>query len=235
MKIALLGYGKMGKEIELVASSRNHTIVSKIDKNFKEGDINLADIAIDFSSPDAALSNIIMALNINIPVVSGTTGWLKDFNMVESASKKNNVGFLYSSNFSIGVNIFLELNRSLAKLLEKHNEYSIELNETHHDQKIDTPSGTAISIAEDIISNSRYKKWSLNVNEKNSLHINSIRKGNIIGIHEVNYKSSGDQIKISHESFSRSNYAIGALIASEWLIGKKGIYSMSDVLNINKK
>jgi len=235
MKIALLGYGKMGKEIELVASSRNHTIVSKIDKNFKEGDLNLADIAIDFSSPDAALSNIIMALNINIPVVSGTTGWLKDFNMVESASKKNNVGFLYSSNFSIGVNIFLELNRSLAKLLEKHNEYSIELNETHHDQKIDTPSGTAISIAEDIISNSRYKKWSLNVNEKNSLHINSIRKGNIIGIHEVNYKSSGDQIKISHESFSRSNYAIGALIASEWLIGKKGIYSMSDVLNINKK
>ncbi|MBL30568.1 MAG: 4-hydroxy-tetrahydrodipicolinate reductase [Flavobacteriaceae bacterium] len=235
MKIALLGYGKMGKEIELVASSRNHTIVSKIDKNFKEGDLNLADIAIDFSSPDAALSNIIMALNINIPVVSGTTGWLKDFNMVESASKKNNVGFLYSSNFSIAVNIFLELNRSLAKLLEKHNEYSIELNETHHDQKIDAPSGTAISIANDIISNSRYEKWSLNVNEKNSLHINSIRKGNIIGIHEVNYKSSGDQIKISHESFSRSNYAIGALIASEWLIGKKGIYSMSDVLNINKK
>ena len=235
MKIALLGYGKMGKEIEFLASSRNHTIVSKIDKNFKEGDLNLADIAIDFSSPDAALSNIIMALNINIPVVSGTTGWLKDFNMVESASKKNNVGFLYSSNFSIAVNIFLELNRSLAKLLEKHNEYSIELNETHHDQKIDAPSGTAISIANDIISNSRYEKWSLNVNEKNSLHINSIRKGNIIGIHEVNYKSSGDQIKISHESFSRSNYAIGALIASEWLIGKRGIYSMSDVLNINKK
>ena len=235
MKIALLGYGKMGKEIELVASSRNHTIVSKIDKNFKEGDLNLADIAIDFSSPDAALSNIIMALNINIPVVSGTTGWLKDLNIVESASKKNNVGFLYSSNFSIGVNIFLELNRSLAKILERHNEYSIELNEIHHDQKIDTPSGTAISMADDIISNSRYEKWSLNVNEKNSLHINSIRKGNIIGIHEVNYKSSGDQIKISHESFSRSNYAIGALIASEWLIGKRGIYSMSDVLNINKK
>ena len=235
MKIALLGYGKMGKEIEFLASSRNHTIVSKIDKNFKEGDLNKADIAIDFSSPDAALSNIIMALNINIPVVSGTTGWLKDFNMVESASKKNNVGFLYSSNFSIGVNIFLELNRSLAKLVEKHNEYSIELNETHHDQKIDAPSGTAISMADDIISNSRYEKWSLNANEKNSLHINSIRKGNIIGIHEVNYKSSGDQIKISHESFSRSNYAIGALIASEWLIGKKGIYSMSDVLNINKK
>ena len=235
MKIALLGYGKMGKEIESIAVKRNHTIVSKVDKNFSEGEINSADIAINFSDPFAAVSNISMALNLCIPVVSGTTGWLKDYSIIKSLSKKNNVGFLYSSNFSIGVNFFFELNKSLTKLMKGHENYSVELNEEHHNKKVDSPSGTAISLANDIISNSRYKKWSLNSNEKDSLIINSIRNGNTIGIHDVYFKSSLDQIKISHESFSRSSYAIGALIASEWLMGKKGMYTMSDVLNITKK
>ena len=235
MKIALLGYGKMGKEIESISKKRNHTIISKIDKDFTEGDLKLADIAINFSIPSSAVSNITMALNLNIPVVSGTTGWLKDFKTIEKITKKNNVGFLYSSNFSIGVNIFFKLNKYLTELMKEYENYSIELNETHHDQKVDSPSGTAISIANDIISNSRYEKWNLNSDKKKSLRINSTRKGNTIGIHDVCFKSDVDQIKISHESFSRSTYAMGAIFAAEWLIGKKGIYSMSDVIKLNRK
>ncbi len=228
MKIAILGYGRMGKSIETVAMQRNHTIVCRIDSK-NEGDLKNADMVINFSVPSSAFNNIKEAINNKIPVVSGTTGWLKDFKNIEQLAIQNKVGFLYSSNFSIGVNLFFQLNKSLAKLMKSHN-YSIKLNEIYHARKIDSPSGTAISLANDIISNSNYKNWSLNQGDKETLKIKSSRKGTFHGMHTVAYNSEYDKIIISHESYSRTSYAIGAVIAAEWLHGKIGVYSMSDVL-----
>jgi 4-hydroxy-tetrahydrodipicolinate reductase len=228
MKIAVLGYGKMGKAIESVAMERGHTIVCKIDSK-KEGDIKNADIAINFSIPSSAFNNIKEAINNKIPVVSGTTGWLKDLKNIEQLALQNKVGFLYSSNFSVGVNLFFQLNKFLAKLMKSLN-YSIELNEIHHAQKIDSPSGTAISLANDIISNSNYKNWSLDQGNKETLKIKSSREGDFHGMHNIEYNSEFDKITINHESYSRTSYALGAVIAAEWLHGKIGVYSMSDVL-----
>ena len=234
MKIALLGYGKMGKAIEKIALKRNHEIIFLSDKNIKKGELSDADVAINFSIPDSAYDNIMMALELNIPVVSGTTGWLKSYDKVKKYCLENNLSFLYSSNFSIGVNLFFKINQNLAKLMNNYKEYIVEIEETHHIKKLDKPSGTAISIAEDIISNSDYNNWKLNdVNNSHSnILINSIRKDDIPGTHNITYSSKIDEIKISHIANSREGFAFGAVIASEWLKNKKGVFSMKDVLNI---
>ena len=232
MKIAILGYGKMGKEIEKIALEEKHHIVSITDKKKLFGDIKDADVAINFSTPDSALENIFSALNYSIPVVSGTTGWLKDFEKVVKFTQKQNTAFLYSSNFSFGVNLFFKLNLELSKLMKKNTDYNISIKETHHNQKIDTPSGTAISLAEDIIKNSKYDNWRLDQrSEKNIISIKSERKEKVHGVHEVNYNSILDNISIRHESFSRKGFAKGALVAALWIKEKKGVFGMSDVLN----
>mgnify|MGYP001423846028 FL=1 len=232
MKIAILGYGKMGKEIEKIALEEKHHIVSITDKKKLFGDIKDADVAINFSTPDSALENIFSALNQSIPVVSGTTGWLKDFEKVVKFTQKQNTAFLYSSNFSFGVNLFFKLNLELSKLMKKNTDYNISIKETHHNQKIDTPSGTAISLAEDIIKNSKYNDWGLDQrSEKNIISIESERKEKVHGVHEVNYNSILDNISIKHESFSRKSFAKGALVAALWIKEKKGVFGMSDVLN----
>lgn len=234
MKIALLGYGKMGKAIEKIALKRNHKIVFFLDKNIKKGKLSEADVAINFSIPDSAYDNVMMALESKIPVVSGTTGWLKSYDKIKKYCLENNSSFLYSSNFSIGVNLFFKINQYLAKLINNYKEYKVKIDETHHVNKLDKPSGTAISIAEDIISNSAYKNWKLsNANDSNnSILINSIRKDDIPGTHNITYSSKIDKIKISHIAKSREGFAFGAIIAAEWLKNKKGVFNMNDVLDI---
>lgn len=235
MKIALFGYGKMGKEIEQIALNRGHEIVLKIRENEKY-DISKADIGIDFSVPNAALHNIISCFKNNIPVISGTTGWLDDFDKALTVCKENKGSFIYASNFSIGVNLFFELNKSLAKMMNPHKDYSLDVEEIHHTKKLDTPSGTAISIAEQIIKNSSKSDWELiedSVNQdSNSVPISAKRILDTPGTHKVSYKSEIDSIEIKHIANNRKGFALGAIIAAEWLIKKNGIYTMKDVLNI---
>ena len=235
MKIALFGYGKMGKEIEQIALKRGHEIVLKIRENEKY-DISKADIGIDFSVPNAALHNIISCFKNNVPVISGTTGWLDDFDKALTVCKENKGSFIYASNFSIGVNLFFELNKSLAKMMSTHKDYSLEVEEIHHTKKLDTPSGTAISIAEQIIKNSSKSNWELIENsvkkDSNSVPILAKRILDTPGTHKVSYKSEIDSIEIKHIANNRKGFALGAIIAAEWLIKKNGIYTMKDVLNI---
>ncbi len=235
MKIALFGYGKMGKEIEQIALKRGHEIVLKIRENEKY-DISKADIGIDFSVPNAALHNIISCFKNNIPVVSGTTGWLDDFDKALTVCKENKGSFIYASNFSIGVNLFFELNKSLAKMMNPHKDYSLDVEEIHHTKKLDTPSGTAISIAEQIIKNSSKSDWELIENsvnqDSNSVPISAKRILDTPGTHKVSYTSEIDSIEIKHIANNRKGFALGAIIAAEWLIKKNGIYTMKDVLNI---
>ena len=236
MKIAILGYGKMGQFIEKVAQNRGHNILLKINQhNIDELNIeNLkkADVIIDFSTPESAKTNIILSIDANKPIISGTTGWLNDYKEVKDYCIKNNGTFLYASNFSLGVNLFFELNKNLAKLMKKHQQYQINLTEIHHSEKLDAPSGTAISLAEQIISESDIKnKWTLHPKNSNEeLKIDAQRKGNITGTHSVNYRSEIDSISIIHEAHSRDGFALGAVIAAEWIISKKGVFSMHDVL-----
>ena len=235
MKIALFGYGKMGKEIEQIALKRGHEIVLKIRENEKY-DISKADIGIDFSVPNAALHNIISCFKNNVPVISGTTGWLDDFDKALTVCKENKGSFIYASNFSIGVNLFFELNKSLAKMMNPHKDYSLDVEEIHHTKKLDTPSGTAISIAEQIIKNSSKSDWELIEDsvkqDSNSVPISAKRILDTPGTHKVSYKSEIDSIEIKHIANNRKGFALGAIIAAEWLIKKNGIYTMKDVLNI---
>ena len=236
MKIAILGYGKMGQIIEKIAQERGHNILLKINQhNIDELNIeNLkkADVVIDFSTPESAKTNIILSIDSNKPIISGTTGWLDDYNEVKDYCIRNEGAFLYASNFSLGVNLFFELNQNLAKLMKKHQQYQINLTEIHHTEKLDAPSGTAISLAEQIISESDIKnKWTINSeNSDEELKIDAQRKGNITGTHSVNYKSKTDSISIIHEAHSRNGFALGAIIAAEWIMSKKGVFSMHDVL-----
>jgi len=232
MKIALLGYGKMGKAIKKIALKRNHEIIFLLDKEIKKGNLSNADIAINFSVPDSAFDNIMLALKLRIPVVSGTTGWLKHYDKVKKYCVKNKLSFLYSSNFSISVNLFFKLNQFLSKLMNDNYEYKVKIKETHHINKLDSPSGTAISLAEDIISNTNFNDWKLNKEKDKSILIKSKRKNEIPGTHIVSYSTKIDKIKISHITRSREGFAFGAIIAAEWLIGKKGVYNMEDVLNL---
>lgn len=235
MKIALFGYGKMGKEIEQIALQRGHEIVLKI-KGTEEYDISQADIAIDFSVPNAALSNIVSCFRNNVPVISGTTGWLDDFDKAIDVCKENNGSFIYASNFSIGVNIFFELNKQLAKMMNSQKEYSINVEEIHHTKKLDTPSGTAITLAEGIINNTSKRDWQLKERQTQindgTIPIEAKRILDVPGTHIISYESQIDSIEIKHTAHNRKGFALGAVIAAEWLNNKIGIYTMKDVLNI---
>ena len=234
MKIALFGYGKMGKVIDKIAKNRGHKIIYRIDENSINYDLKKVDVAIDFSTPKAAFSNINMALENSIPIISGTTGWLDNYNKAVKLCNEKNGAFLYASNFSLGVNIFFEINRQLAKIMSNHPEYVIKMKEIHHIEKIDAPSGTAITLAESIIKETDYQKWSLNKDFKeNEISIEAQRLSDKTGTHEVIYKSDIDEIKIKHAAVNREGFGLGAVIAAEWLIGKKGVFSMKDVLKIN--
>jgi len=234
MKIALLGYGRMGQAIEKFALQRAHQIVFTLDKDSAQGDLSKADVAINFSVPQSAVANIKYAVEKQIPVVSGTTGWLDDYEEVAAFCKAQNTGFLYASNFSIGVNLFFKINTLVAKLMKSHQEdYQPSLEEIHHIHKLDAPSGTALSLADSVLNESLFKEWELDGNSKTKLNIHSKREGEVPGTHTVKYTSSIDEISLKHEAFGRDGFALGAIIAAEWLMGKKGVFGMKDVLNIS--
>ena len=234
MKIALLGYGRMGKTIEKIAIERGHDIVLKVDENTHDYDIKEADIAIDFSIPTVAFNNITNCFRNGVPVVSGTTGWLERFEEAKEICSKNNGGFIYASNFSLGVNIFFELNENLAKMMKNLSQYNISMEEIHHTKKLDAPSGTAITLAEDIIKHTSKNKWTVDVTSSNDeLPIVAKRIPDIPGTHAIEYKSEVDTIDIKHTAHNRQGFALGAVIASEWLLYKKGIFTMKDVLGLN--
>ena len=237
MKIALLGYGKMGKSIEKIAIDQGHEVVIKKDDtspfNFKG-----VDVAIDFSLPNIAVSHITTCLQEGIPVVSGTTGWLDQYEAMTRLCQEKNGSFIYASNFSIGVNIFFEINKKLAQYMAPHPSYKVAMEEIHHTQKLDAPSGTAITLAEGIIDAGHYTHWKetdsdATSTEENSIPIVSQREGTVPGTHIVTYKNEIDTLQLYHEAHSRLGFAQGALVAALWLIGKKGVFSMADVLNIS--
>jgi len=236
MKIVLIGYGKMGREIERLALVRGHQVIAKIDV-YNQADLQTltsvdVDVAIEFSNPASAYSNILTCINKQIPVVCGTTGWLEKKAEVESLTKEKNSTFFYASNYSIGVNLFFRLNKMLAQLMSPQKEYDIYTNEIHHLEKKDSPSGTAITIAEGIIDAFPAKdKWVNNeIPAANEVAIWSQRESIIPGTHTVKYISKVDQIEITHEAFSREGFALGAVIAAEWVKDKKGVLGMDDML-----
>jgi 4-hydroxy-tetrahydrodipicolinate reductase len=237
MKIALIGYGKMGKEIEQIAVLRGHEIVLKISaentEDFTINNLQKADVAIEFTAPDAVIANIQLCFNAGVPVVVGTTGWHKHINEVTSDCKKHNAALLHASNFSIGVNLFFALNKRLAELIAPYAQYDVTMEEIHHTQKLDAPSGTAISLANDILAiHPTKKQWSLDKNDKEHLLITAKRIDPVPGTHSIKYNSEIDDIEIIHTAHNRKGFATGAVIAAEWIKEKKGIYSMNDVLNI---
>lgn len=232
MNIALLGYGKMGKAIEQVALDRGHQIVLKVDIDYKEYDFSGVDLAIDFSDPTAAFQNIYKCIENNIPVVSGTTGWLSRYDEIIAFCKLREGAFIYASNFSVGVNLFFNLNEYLSKVMRNVSGYDIAMEEIHHIHKLDAPSGTAITLAESIIEHSDKTKWNLENEKESDLYIGVKREGEVPGTHTVTYKSLVDSIEIKHTAFNRGGFALGAVVAAEWLLGKEGIFSMKDVLSI---
>lgn len=235
MNIAIIGYGKMGKAIEEIAISRGHRICLKINSSNKQ-ELNSAnlkdvDIAIDFSTPVSAKQNISTVLKECTPIVSGTTGWTNELDEIKALCEQQNTAFIYASNFSLGVNIFFELNHKLAKLMTNHNSYDVSMNETHHIHKLDAPSGTAITLANQILDQNNKTNWTLNKeNLKHELYINSIREGEVPGTHTINYSSEVDSISITHKAHNRKGFALGAVIAAEWIADKKGVYTMKDIL-----
>ena len=232
MKIALLGYGKMGKVIERIALERGHEIVlKKTEENSFDGLLD-ADVAIDFSVPSAAVQNISECLQHNIPIVSGTTGWLEHYDDMTSLCTSKNGAFIYGSNFSLGVNLFFELNAHLAKIMSRFNQYEVSMEEIHHTQKLDKPSGTAITLAQNIIKEKNLSSWSIENPNENELFIYVKRIDSVPGTHSISYRSEVDTIEITHTAHNRDGFALGAVIASEWLINKKGIYTMKDVLGL---
>ncbi len=231
MKIALLGYGRMGKTIEKLATERGHSIVKTIDQN-DDYDFNGADVAIDFSVPTAAVDNISACLKAGIPVVSGTTGWLDSYDDMVALCKDKEGAFIYASNFSVGVNIFFELNKQLAKMMKNLEDYDVSMTEVHHIHKLDAPSGTAITLAEGILENSNKSDWVLDNQEEGKITINAVREGEVPGTHNIQYKSAVDEITIEHKAQNRNGFALGAVIAAEWLKDKTGVFSMKDVLGL---
>lgn len=232
MNIALLGYGKMGKAIEKFALKKGHKIVLKTDSNTQNFNLDKVAIAIDFSIPETAFNNIKTCLNNNVPIISGTTGWLDKYDEIVNLCKEKNGSFIYASNFSLGVNLFFELNKKLANLMSGYN-YDISMEEIHHTQKLDAPSGTAITLTKPILKNFNKKKWILGVtNNNNELPIETKRIKNVSGTHIVTYESEIDKIEIKHTAKSRDGFALGAIVAAEWLVDKKGVYTMKDVLGL---
>ena len=233
MKIALLGYGKMGKVIERIALERGHEIVVRRSTDGPFLGMELADVAIDFSIPEAAVANISYCLENKIPIVSGTTGWLENYHKMVSLCEANHAAFIYGSNFSLGVNLFFELNDYLAKMMSKFKEYNVEMEEIHHTQKLDKPSGTAISLANSILNHTQKNSWSIENPTNEDLFIDVKRIDQVPGTHSVFYTSNVDTIEIKHTAHSRDGFALGAIIAAEWIIGKTGVFTMKDVLDLN--
>ena len=232
MKIALLGYGKMGKVIERIALERGHEIVLRKSSSDTYNGLAHADVAIDFSIPSVAVSNISECLNLGIPIVSGTTGWLEEYSKMTALCEEKNGAFIYGSNFSLGVNLFFELNDYLAKMMSKFHQYSVSMEEIHHTQKLDSPSGTAISLAKGIIQHSDYESWTEDQAQENQIHIDAKRIENVPGTHSVFYQSEVDFIEIKHVAHNREGFALGSILAAEWIQGKKGVFTMKDVLNL---
>ena len=233
MKIALLGYGRMGKAIEKIAIERGHEIVLKVNDNTEKTDLSIADIAIDFSIPNAAVGNITNCFNSSIPVVSGTTGWLDKYDEMCTLCNQKEGGFIYASNFSLGVNLFFELNKKVAQLMNPMlDTYGVTTEEIHHTKKLDAPSGTAITLAQGIIENTKFKDWKLYEGDKENLTITAKRVGDVPGTHSITYHSEVDEIEIKHTAYNRQGFALGAVVAAEWLQNKKGIYGMKDVLGL---
>ncbi|MGM9798151.1 MAG: 4-hydroxy-tetrahydrodipicolinate reductase [Parabacteroides sp.] len=237
MKIALIGYGKMGKTIEQIALQRGHQIVSIIDINntadFDSEAFRSADVAIEFTTPATALGNYMRCFAANVPVVSGTTGWLEHLDEVKAKCEQEGKTFFYASNFSVGVNIFFALNRYLAKIMNGFPAYDVRMTEVHHIHKLDAPSGTAITLAEGILENvERKERWTLETAEQPAdLPIHAIREGEVPGIHEIIYESEADTISIKHDAKSRAGFALGAVIAAEFTAGKKGFLGMNDLFH----
>jgi len=236
MKIALIGYGRMGHAVEEIAVMRGHTIKLKVDLE-NNGDLNKTnlegvDVAIDFSFPDSAFNNIKKCLGMKVPVVSGTTGWLKDYDEAADICRKNGTSFIHSSNFSIGVNLLFRMNTELARLMSRYNDYHVSIEEIHHIKKLDAPSGTAISLAEGIKNqHPGYKGWCFeNERSENMIPIRSVREGTVPGTHTVSWDSEIDRLSLSHESKNRKGLALGAVVAAEFIYRRKGIFTMNDVL-----
>lgn len=238
MKIALLGYGKMGQEIEKIALSRGHTIVLKInDTNLQDlTDVNLkkADVAIEFSTPETAVSNITHCFNVNLPIVVGTTGWLEKWDEVTKVCKTKDQTLFYASNYSLGVNLFFALNRYLAKMMNNYTGYDVDITEIHHIHKMDKPSGTGITLAKELIEYFHSKRqWVLESSEKKSdLQIHSVREDEVPGTHTVRYFSDIDEIEIKHVAHNRKGFALGAVLAAEWVRDKKGVFGMEEMLGL---
>ena len=236
MKIAIIGYGKMGKTIERLAVEKGHEIVLKVNaenlKEFTSDNLQKADVAIEFSYPESAFDNIVKCLESNLPVVSGTTAWLDKLDEAKSICAKQNGAFMYASNFSIGVNIFFEVNQYLAKMMNPQPQYEPSLHEIHHTQKLDAPSGTGITLAEGVLENIDRKNNWVNRTSENpvELALTSERIDPAPGTHSVAYTSDIDTIEIKHTAHSREGFASGAILAAEWIIGKKGFFTMRDLL-----
>ncbi|MEA5460579.1 4-hydroxy-tetrahydrodipicolinate reductase [Arcicella sp. LKC2W] len=238
MNIVLLGYGKMGKVIEKIAQSRCHNIIARIDVDNRQEFENLSasevDAVIEFSHPSSAYQNVKTCIEKGIPVVCGTTGWLDKKPELEALTHEKGSAFFWSSNYSIGVNLFFELNKTLARLMSPQKQYTVSTTEIHHTEKKDAPSGTAITIAEGIIENLEGKdKWTNNeLSKDNEVAIWSAREGKVPGTHIVKYISEIDQIEIAHIAHGREGFALGAVIAAEWIVGKKGVFGMKELLSI---
>jgi 4-hydroxy-tetrahydrodipicolinate reductase len=234
MNIALLGYGKMGKEIEAIALQRGHTIVLKVGKNnadtFATG-LKKADVAIEFSTPHTVIANIKTCFDTQVPVVVGTTGWYDEFEMIQELCLQKNAALFHATNFSLGVNLFFKLNTYLAELMNKYDSYNVEMEEIHHIHKLDKPSGTAISLANQIIEkNDRKQNWSITDKNPETLFIKDVREGEVPGTHIIKYSSAVDDIEIMHRAHNRKGFALGAVIAAEYIYGKKGIFTMKDLI-----
>jgi 4-hydroxy-tetrahydrodipicolinate reductase len=237
MNIALFGYGKMGKEIEQIALQRNHTIVLKIDKHnindITQQQLKQADVAIEFSTPDTVIENIYKCFDANLPIVVGATGWYNKFDEIKQACLKNNQSLFYATNFSLGVNLFFKMNEQIAKMMNGFSDYEVAMQEIHHIHKLDKPSGTAITTAERVLANHAQKnKWSIATNADKNLFIDVVRTDEVPGTHTVSYTSAVDEISITHKAFNRKGFALGAVLAAEFILHKKGVYTMNDLLNL---
>ena len=233
MKIALFGYGKMGKMIERTALDRAHSIVAKIDVDATEIDYSEMDVAIDFSTPDAAYDNIVACLNNGVPIISGTTGWLHRYDDAVDLCRQKQGAFIYASNFSLGVNVFFELNAYLAVMMRNLKQYQVSMEEIHHTQKLDKPSATAISLANAIINHTDKNNWNIDNPKSDDLFIDVKRIDAVPGTHSIFYQSEVDTIEIKHTAHNRDGFALGAIVAAEWLVGKKGVFTMKDVLDLS--
>lgn len=237
MNIALIGYGKMGKTIEKIATERGHNVVLKISSanthELTKENLQKADAVIEMTQPEAALKNVLLCMEAGVPVTSGTTGWNSDIPKAQAAANENGTAFLYASNYSVGVNIFFELNQVLARLMNEQPSYDVSMEEIHHTQKKDSPSGTAITLANQIMERiSRKSKWSEEEKGDDILHITALREEGVPGTHTVTYHSPIDDIEIRHTAHNRDGFALGAVLAAEYIAGKKGVFSMKDVLGI---